>query len=603
LTSGEPKDEEIGGFRLLRRIGEGGAAEVFLATPVSATPFAESGMPVALKRYRPTVLQDKAQRERIRREFQVGSTLRHPNLVPIYAFDDGSRDTPAHLVMEYVDGLPLDRWIQMFEPLPGRLVLKVTQQLVEAIGALHNGGITHRDIKPQNIMISSNFEIKLMDYGVVRITQDSPITDRDKFLGTIRNASPEYLQGSDYDTRTDLYSLGTVIYALLHGKQVFSDENQFARLIQKVVTTEPEFDQSITLRDDSKSPHLLSIARKLLTKNPANRPSLEDVRRNLEELAPAGSDGLSDPIHGYVATALTGLSDDAAASITWVSHQIAQIAKQYDVYVYQPRRATDPVLHPEVQPSAVYVLDRKRVSSADVLLLLADKPSFGAGQEIEIAASYNKPTVIIAREDVPISRMLLGSFANLLEVIRYQKPEDLELKVRKLFARFLPRIRNARQLARRSSAIQVGGRLKEMRLAKGYKSVEEMAEAIGMSSDIIAHLESGDLDNPGIRLLSYIARGLDCALADVISYGVVEPIGGTSNPSLQALERTARDAGWSASDYLDLRDDFLRQVAASGEPMSLGDEEWLSRHTTLEKRRLRGQRARTETGDEQQRLL
>src|SRR5205085_552771 len=91
------------------------------------------------------------------------------------------------------------------------------------------------------------------------------------------------------------------------------------------------------------------------------------------------------PIHGYIATALTGLDADARDAIMFASSKIADLAKGYRLYVYQPRKATDPLLHSDVSASAVYKLDRKRVLAADLLIVIANRPSFGVGQEIEIA--------------------------------------------------------------------------------------------------------------------------------------------------------------------------------------------------------------------------
>ena len=218
-------DEIIGDYRLLEKIGEGAAGEVFLATPFKEKPFAKPGQPVALKRYKSEVLKKAHQFERIDREFQAGSTLSHPNLVCVYEYrSDAQHRSAPYLVMEYVDGVPLDRWIEIFCPLPRHLLLRFTKQLIQGVAHLHANNIIHRDIKPQNIMVTSSFDLKIMDLGVVRVKSDLRITPQDMFVGTIRNSSPEMLFGEKYDERTDLYSLGTVFYALLHGEQVFADE-------------------------------------------------------------------------------------------------------------------------------------------------------------------------------------------------------------------------------------------------------------------------------------------------------------------------------------------------------------------------------------------
>lgn len=527
----------------------------------------------------------------------MGSTLSHPNLVRIYDYSIGDASNPAFLVMEYVDGTNLGSWIEMFHPIPAKLIARIVLQLLDALEALHGADLIHRDVKPVNIMVSTSFDIKLMDLGVVRVTKDNPLTPEDKFLGTIRNSSPELLLGQKYDYTTDVYSLGTVLYALVHGQEVFADEKQFARLIQRISTMTPEVDDAAAVREDGIAT-LQAITRRLLARSPGVRPGLAEIRAELKPLE--SSNDPYEPLHGYIATALTGLESARADAVAFVSSRIAEVAKQYNLFVYQPRRATDPVLHATIEPSVVHLLDRRRVASSDVLILLANEPSFGAGQEMEIASGYNKPTILIARKGTRISRMLLGSFANILGTIYYETPEDLEAQLRLALRGNLDVIRKARRMTRRVAGLQIGGRLKELREAAGYASVDQLSQAIGMSPRILDHLESGDIDNPGVRLLAYVARGLNSSIADLLSEAKVAPIGAPQDQNLQSLEKVARRLNWSAVDLLDLRDDYLRQIAAQGESQRLSDEQWSQRHYALETRRLQSERR---NGDDQASLF
>ena len=499
--------------------------------------------------------------------------------------------------MEYVDGTNLGSWIEMFHPIPAKLIARIVLQLLDALEALHGADLIHRDVKPVNIMVSTSFDIKLMDLGVVRVTKDNPLTPEDKFLGTIRNSSPELLLGQKYDYTTDVYSLGTVLYALVHGQEVFADEKQFARLIQRISTMTPEVDDAAAVREDGIAT-LQAITRRLLARSPGVRPGLAEIRAELKPLE--SSTDPYEPLHGYIATALTGLESARADAVAFVSSRIAEVAKQYNLFVYQPRRATDPVLHATIEPSVVHLLDRRRVASSDVLILLANEPSFGAGQEMEIASGYNKPTILIARKGTRISRMLLGSFANILGTIYYETPEDLEAQLRLALRGNLDVIRKARRMTRRVAGLQIGGRLKELREAAGYASVDQLSQAIGMSPRILDHLESGDIDNPGVRLLAYVARGLNSSIADLLSEAKVAPIGAPQDQNLQSLEKVARRLNWSAVDLLDLRDDYLRQIAAQGESQRLSDEQWSQRHYALETRRLQSERR---NGDDQASLF
>jgi transcriptional regulator with XRE-family HTH domain len=596
--------DALGDYRLLQRLGEGAAGEVHLAIPTKDKGFAQPGDPIALKVYKREILRQERQLERIKREFTVGSTLSHPNLVRMYEYSIDDDRVPPFLAMEYVDGITLDAWLTMYHPVSGRLLLRIVDALIDGLGHLHENGVTHRDFKPQNIMMASTFEPKIMDFGVVRVTSDTPITPKDKFVGTIRNSSPEMLFGREYDQRTDLYSLGTVIYSLLYGEQVFAEENQFARLIELIKTQPPDLDPSVGNRDEV-SAALLKVARALLEKDPSRRPgTASEVKALLEpvrSVVPASE--YAEPLHGYVATALTGLEADARDAIAFASSRIAEVSKEYGLYVYQPRKASDPLLHPDVEPTAVYLMDRKRVIAADVVLVVANQASFGVGQELEIASSYGKPIILLRRDGTKLSRMVTGSFANFLDDITYATPEDLGRKLRKSLAGRLEIVRTWKRTSREYPRVELGRRVTTLRKRAGFSSIGDLANAVGVSSRLIAAVESGRYENVGLSLLGHVCRVLGVTVRDLLEPGA-EPVP-TSRPNgnVQGLESLARRLGWSAQDYLDLRDDFAKQLAASGEPPQITDDQWIARRAALEQRRLKGTASGTGDKAEQPRLL
>lgn len=582
-------EETIGGYRLLQVLGEGAAGEVHLATPMTPKPFARPGDPLALKKYKPDILRQAGQLERIQREFTVGSTMAHPNLVRMHDYSSKTDHDGPFLVMEYVDGMTLDKWINMFHPISGRLLLRIAEKLVGAIECLHQNRIIHRDIKPSNIMISSNFDVKIMDFGVVRITHDTALTPKDKFLGTIRNSSPELLYGQTYDHRTDLYSLGTVFYNLLHGEEVFAEEDQFARLIEKVKNEIPHFQSSISNQNET-SATLLELTINLLEKRPEIRTaSADEIKTRFElirQMIP--SDNGIEPLHGYIATALTGLEADAREAIIFTSSKIVEVAKEHHLYVYQPRKASDPLLHKDLEPDAVYMLDRKRVIGADVLLVLANQTSFGVGQEIEIASSYSKPTILVVREGVNISRMVTGSFANFLddERIVYSTPEDLARKLHRFLSRNLTAIREWKQKFRTSPGVGIGQKIAQYRERAGHSSPQEFAKILGISPRVLKALENGNYENIGVRLLTNICRGLIISMRTLFEDDAVSPKAESPDRNLKRLEILARNHGWSAEDFIGVRDDYLKQLAASGENDIISNEKWIERRSALEQRKL-----------------
>lgn len=580
-----PDGDSISDYRLLRLLGTGAAGRVYLATPTREKGFSRPGEPLAVKVYKSEILDRPHQLDRIRREFQVGSDVHHPRLVRMYEHSLGERGTRPFLVMEYVDGFSLDSWLRMFHPVSGRLRLRIFTQIVEGVRALHHSSVVHRDLKPQNIMITPAFDAQVMDLGVVWTWRDPPITPADDFLGSIRNSSPEMLFGDKYDLSTDLYSLGTILYALLHGDQVFAEEKQFARLVSLVQGQEPTFDVGIAAQDEI-SERLLALCRELLQKKPEGRPASSDVlAQTLAEignLAPVREP--FEPLHGYVATALTGLEGAKRDAVHFAANLIADTAKEFDVYVYQPRRFTDPLLHEKVTPEAVYLQDRRRVLSADVVFLLLNEPSFGVGQELEIAAGFGKPVILVSRVGIRVSRMVRGSFGNLVGEIEYSTPEELVRQVRKLLGMSAEGLHRWK---RRQSRVIPGlaPQLRQWRLQANFPSAHEFADALGLSPRIIEALEQGEHENIGMQLLSFICSALGRSVSELFVGGTSADRGPEEDSNLLTLEQLAREIPFTARDFLELRDQYKHELAAAGEPFQIDRAGWWVRYEQLERRR------------------
>lgn len=585
--------EFIGDYRILREIGHGRAGTVYLATPTQPLAFAQPGEPLAIKVYKTAILGEARQFERIRREFEVGVTVAHPNLVRMLAYSPGAHGDEPFLVMAYVDGIPLSTWLGLFHPLPGPIIRRLFEQVVLAVAALHDAGNIHRDLKPANVMVTSTLEAVVMDLGVVRVKPgDSEkiddITPSDQFLGTIRNAAPEALVGDDDDARSDLYSLGTILYALLHGEEVFSDETQFIKVSQRVLRDSPAFDSGICNRDQIRAA-LMPIAQLLLQKDPTDRPpTAAELLGVLKSQVPVSLPS-SVPLHAYVATALTGLERDSAVAMAFLSAKIADVAKEYDIFVYEPRRATDPLLHPDVEPSVVYMTDRARVAQADLLFVVVNQPSFGVGQEIEIASSFGKPIVLLQySQGVHVSRMVTGSFANLVGKVVYETPEELERQLRKLLSAEIDGIRNWVQSVRQPTRFDLGQQIVSRRTALGYESAAELAGALHLAPHLIEGLEHGQLENIGVGLLAYIARGLNTEVKELVGGNQsVSSLPPTHEASIRRLESVARRANFSAQEFLDLRDEFMREAAASGRALEVSESDWVDRHRAYDQRRIR----------------
>ncbi len=198
-------------YRLEARIGAGGMAEVYRGfDPVL-------NRTVAIKILLPQFARDASFVERFRREAQAAARLNHPNIVGVY--DTGADDGTQFIVMEFIEGRTLADFLAAGRrPTPVQAA-EISQRICGALAAAHAQGVIHRDIKPGNVMVTRDGTVKVMDFGIARITtgvETAPQTSA--VLGTASYLSPEQAQGGPLDARTDIYSLGAVLYELLTGR-------------------------------------------------------------------------------------------------------------------------------------------------------------------------------------------------------------------------------------------------------------------------------------------------------------------------------------------------------------------------------------------------
>jgi serine/threonine protein kinase len=217
-------------------IGRGGMADVRLGTD------ARLGRKVAIKLLKPALATDPAFRTRFRREAQDAAKMAHPTIVRIFDAGEETVKDPSgneaqipYIVMEYVDGRLLKDIIAE-GPLPEHEAVRITGQILTALEYSHRAGVIHRDIKPGNIMIATNGQVKVMDFGIARAISDSSatISETSAIVGTAQYFSPEQARGESVDARTDLYSTGVVLFEMLTGQPPFRGENPVAVAYQHV---------------------------------------------------------------------------------------------------------------------------------------------------------------------------------------------------------------------------------------------------------------------------------------------------------------------------------------------------------------------------------
>jgi dienelactone hydrolase len=274
---------KISHFRILEKIGSGGMGDVYKAQDLSL------GRLIALKFLPERFARDPDATERFRREARAISALNHPNICTIY--ETGEAEGQCFLAMELLEGRTLREHIHG-EPLEVSDLLNFAVQIAEALDAAHTQGVIHRDMKPENIFVSSRGQIKILDFGLAKVALDGPVasgtvggatqdllTTPGATIGTLAYMSPEQARGQPLDSRTDLFSFGTVLYEMASGRRPFTGET-FAALTDAILHGTPA---PLTTVDHQIPADLEHTIRKALEKDPAQRlPSATAMRAELE---------------------------------------------------------------------------------------------------------------------------------------------------------------------------------------------------------------------------------------------------------------------------------------------------------------------------------
>ena len=209
-----------GRYEITELIGVGGMADVYKAVDVM------EDREVAVKILKPEFAENEEFLRRFRNESKAIAVLSHPNIVKIY--DVGFSDEIQYIVMEYIDGITLKEFIEQQGVLKWKDALHFVTQILRALQHAHDKGIVHRDIKPQNIMLFTDGTIKVMDFGIARFSRIDGKTLSDKTIGSVHYISPEQARGDITDERSDIYSVGAMLYEMVTGHKPFDGENPVA---------------------------------------------------------------------------------------------------------------------------------------------------------------------------------------------------------------------------------------------------------------------------------------------------------------------------------------------------------------------------------------
>src|SRR5882762_429110 len=275
--------ESIAHYRIIQKLGAGGMGEVYLALDTKLD------RKVAIKVLQPESLAEENLKKRLIREAQAAAKLDHPNICHVYEVNEA--DSFTFIVMQYIEGETLGEKM-LRQPLELSTALAMVEQAAEALAEAHAHGILHRDVKPQNIMITPRGQVKILDFGLAKQMSSSDSVDFEaptatllstpgNIIGTMPYMSPEQLQGEPLDARSDIFSLGVTFYEMLAGKHPFQDKSA-AVTLSRIILGDPipteQFHAQV-------SPELQAVLSKMLCKDKAARyQNAQDFLTDLRQL-------------------------------------------------------------------------------------------------------------------------------------------------------------------------------------------------------------------------------------------------------------------------------------------------------------------------------
>jgi serine/threonine-protein kinase len=346
-------------YEIQKRIGRGGMADVFLARDQLLD------RQVAVKMLFPEFAVDPNFVERFRREAQSAASLNHPNIVQV--FDWGRHEGTYFITMEYVQGRTLAEILRANRQLTSKQAADIGSEVAAALAFAHESGLAHRDIKPANILIGSNGQVKVTDFGIARAMNsatESQLTQAGAVMGTASYFSPEQAQGAQPDPRSDLYSLGIVMYEMVAGQPPFTGDNPVSIAYKQVHETPTPLHQIVV--DIPRAYE--AIVNKLLAKNPSARYQNGDALR--EDLRRFRS--------GEPVMALT----EAAAASTAAPHIASGAAATAASTPSTAVRRAAPPSGPGMDPEATTTLSTNGATSvmpATSVISIGETPLYGDG--------------------------------------------------------------------------------------------------------------------------------------------------------------------------------------------------------------------------------
>jgi beta-lactam-binding protein with PASTA domain/tRNA A-37 threonylcarbamoyl transferase component Bud32 len=496
-----------GRYGVRSRIAEGGMATVYLAVDERLE------REVAVKVLRPHLAHDDTFVTRFRREARSAAALSHPNVVAVY--DQGEDDGHMFLAMEYVPGQTLREVLTEEGPLSPRAALDVLEALLLALAAAHDKGLIHRDVKPENVIISEHGTVKVADFGLARAVSSQTVTSSTgMLLGTVAYLSPEQVERGIADARSDVYAAGLVLFEMLTGSKAFTGDTAIHVAWQHVHEGVP----APSSRVDGLPPALDELVAAATSRDPDERPAdasafLELVRRTRESLGPEALDARPA---GVAALAAAAVPTSATAALPVGGGAGTDVAPQ-------PHTDTRAMDRPPAPLEGVVVSGDggggwRRwwpaiIASAAVLALTGWFFLLGPGSTVLVPAVAGQPrdTALGALEEAGLTSEVQEDFSEDVEkgsVIsvdpssgsEVRKGSEVLVVVSKGPERYdVPDVLGA-------TTAEATARLEEASLARG-KVTEEFDEKVPEGQVISTTPEAGSSEKPGTKVALVVSKG------------------------------------------------------------------------------------------------